>query len=61
MGRDRDRASWEQADMIQSASETSGVRKHFAPPSLNPTNMSCEIIEQILQNAERTETAIRNE
>ena len=27
--RDRDRPSWEQADMIQSTSEANGTRKHF--------------------------------
>ena len=61
MDKDKDRASWEQADILQSASEASGARKHLTPPSLNPTNMSCEIIDQIWRSAERTETATRNE
>ena len=37
---DRDKVSWEQADLIQSASEAGGGENISHPPSLNPTNMA---------------------
>ena len=58
---DRDNVSWEQADLIQSATTAGGARKHFTPPSLNPPNMFCTIMNKVgkVQNAQKQQLGKR--